>query len=81
MVLSHGLWQRAFGGDRNVLGKVYEVNGTTRTIIGVMPQGFDVHDEKVEAWLPLQLDPANPRSRGGHFVYAASGRPLLLPNG
>ncbi len=70
LVLSHGLWQRAFGGDRNVLGKVYEVNGTTRTIIGVMPQGFDVHDEKVEAWLPLQLDPANPRSRGGHFLYA-----------
>lgn len=34
-----------------------------------MPEGFDVHDEKVQVWLPLTLDPANPGNRGGHFLY------------
>ena len=34
-----------------------------------MPPGFDVHDQKVQVWLPLTLDPANPGNRGGHFLY------------
>jgi predicted permease len=34
-----------------------------------MPAGYDVHDQKVQVWLPLTLDPANPGGRGGHFLY------------
>ena len=34
-----------------------------------MPPGYDVHDQKVQVWLPLTLDPANPGNRGGHFLY------------
>jgi putative ABC transport system permease protein len=34
-----------------------------------MPPGYDVHDEKVQVWRPLTLDPANPGGRGGHFLY------------
>jgi putative ABC transport system permease protein len=34
-----------------------------------MPPGYDIHDEKVQVWLPLTLDPANPGGRGGHFLY------------
>ena len=34
-----------------------------------MPPGYDVHDSKVQVWLPLTLDPASPGNRGGHFLY------------
>jgi putative ABC transport system permease protein len=69
VVLSHELWQRAFGADRGVLGRQVQVDGVDRTVIGVMPAGFDVAEERVEAWVPLALDPANPGNRGGHYLY------------
>jgi predicted permease len=34
-----------------------------------MPPGYDVHDQRIQVWLPLTLDPANPGNRGGHFLY------------
>lgn len=70
VVLSYELWQRAFGGVDNVVGQAYEVDGVTRTVIGVMPPKFDVRDSNVEVWVPLQLDPVNPRPRSNHFLYA-----------
>ena len=69
VVLSHELWQRVFAGERNVLGQRIQVDGVDRTVIGVMPAGFDVAEERVEAWVPLALDPASPGNRGGHYLY------------
>jgi putative ABC transport system permease protein len=69
LVLSHELWQRAFGADRGVLGRRVQVDGVDRTVIGVMPAGFDVGEERVEAWAPLALDPANPGGRASHYLY------------
>jgi predicted permease len=40
VVISHPFWQRAFGGDPNVLGQVTTVNGTSATIVGVSAPGF-----------------------------------------
>lgn len=40
MVLSHGYWQRRFGGDPAVVGRVLTVEGRPRTVIGVMPGDF-----------------------------------------
>src|SRR5262245_58100033 len=36
-LLSHGLWQRLFGGRRDVLGQVLQLNGEPHTIVGVLP--------------------------------------------
>ena len=68
-VLSAELWQRAFGADPAALNRVVDVDGTPTRIVGIMPRGFDVHDQRVELWLPLTIDPANPGGRGGHFLY------------
>jgi putative ABC transport system permease protein len=76
-ILSWELWQRAFGGDGNVLGTTRQVDGVTTRIVGVMPRSFDVHDQRVELWLPLTIDPKQPGGRGGHFLYLV-GR--LKPN-
>ncbi|HEX6052572.1 MAG TPA: ABC transporter permease, partial [Gemmatimonadaceae bacterium] len=59
-VISHAYWQRRFGGDRGVIGRVVHVNRTPFTIIGVTPPGF--HGEVVgrmsDIWMPLTMQPA-----------------------
>ncbi len=68
-VLSYELWRRSFSGDEHVLGRVVPVDGVPTRIVGIMPPGFDVHDERVELWRPLTLDPANAGARARHFLY------------
>jgi predicted permease len=68
-ILSHELWQTSFAGDESVVGRTIPIDGATTRIVGIMPAEYDVHDQKVQVWLPLTLDPANPGNRGGHFLY------------
>ncbi len=67
--LSSEIWRSAFGGDESVLGRVVSIDGVPTRIVAVMPPGYDVHDQKIQVWLPLTIDPANPGNRGGHFLY------------
>ena len=39
-VLSHGLWQRAFGGDPNILGRIIDTNGIRREVVGILGPDF-----------------------------------------
>ena len=68
VVLSHELWQTAFGG-RPIVGDTIEVNGRRREVIGILPPGTDVMDNRTEIWLPLGLNPANRQNRGSHNLY------------
>ena len=67
-ILSHELWQTAFGG-RPIVGQKVEVDGRRIEIIGIMPPGADIMDNRTEIWMPLGLNPANRRNRGNHFLY------------
>ena len=40
VLISHGLWQRAFGGESGIIGKQIQVNSQATTVIGVMPPSF-----------------------------------------
>lgn len=60
VVLAHGLWQRAFGGDPGVVGRTVPVNGTDRRVVGIMPPGAEQPGPGTELWLPLVLDPRDP---------------------
>jgi predicted permease len=69
-ILSWELWQRSFGGDPAIVNKTVMLNSAPNRVVGIMPRGFDVHDQRVEIWQPLTINPANfPNSRGGHFLY------------
>ena len=68
-ILSSEIWETAFARDETVVGRVIPIDGIPTRIVGIMPPGFDVHDQKVQLWLPLTIDPANPGNRGGHFLY------------
>jgi putative ABC transport system permease protein len=57
VVLSYELWQRRFAGDRNVLGRVMQLNDIDYTIIGVMPHYYGLWGG--ELWVPVQLDLGN----------------------
>ena len=67
-ILSHELWQGAFGGQP-IVGKMVEVNSLRREVIGIMPPGADVMDMRPEIWLPLGLSPLNPGDRRAHRLY------------
>ena len=67
-ILSYELWQTAFGG-RNMIGQTVEVNGLAREVIGIMPPGADVMDNRTEMWFPLGLNPGVRTNRGSHFLY------------
>ena len=67
-VLAYDLWQGAFAGDPGIVGRTIAVNGQPRTVVGVMPRGFDIDDAGVQVWTPVQLDPANRQNRGSHFL-------------
>ena len=54
IVLSHGLWQRRFGGDPKVIGQPIAVDGQPFTVISVMPAAFN-YPAGAEAWTPLAL--------------------------
>jgi predicted permease len=56
VVLSDGLWQRQFGGDPAILGKVINLNAEPYEVIGVMPPGFRALFQRTgELWVPLAL--------------------------
>ena len=67
VVLSHGMWQRRFGGDPQILGRTITLNGEPSTVVGVMPADFYFPNRVTEFWRPLGINPAD-ASRGGHFL-------------
>jgi len=65
VVLTYGLWKRAFGGDANLLGRSITLNGKPRTVVGILPQEFRLSHEvipviggidKAEIFMPLPMD-------------------------
>jgi putative ABC transport system permease protein len=69
-ILSYELWQRSFGGRPDILDQAVTISNVSTRIVAVMPRGFDIHDQQVEIWTPLTIDPsAFPNLRGSHGFY------------
>ncbi len=63
-VISHGLWQRRFGGDAGLIGKTIKLNSKLYTVVGVMPPNFHFPSPQEELWTPLVFRPQDLASRG-----------------
>jgi putative ABC transport system permease protein len=60
-VLSYGLWQSAYGADREIVGRAIKLRGDSYTVVGVMPPGFHF-PEKSDLWVPIHSRYASFRS-------------------
>jgi predicted permease len=66
-VMSHGLWQRRFGGASDIVGRKISVNDEAYEVIGVMPQTFyfmPSHD--IDMWMPASFPPGLRRNFTWH---------------
>ena len=62
-VLGHGFWVREFGSDAGVIGRRVQLDASTYTVVGVLPQGFHYAGEplagtatEIDVWLPLAVN-------------------------
>jgi predicted permease len=58
VILTYGYWQRKFGSDRSVVGKMITVDGAPREIVGVMRQDFSFGGPNVALLFPIKFDRA-----------------------
>jgi putative ABC transport system permease protein len=84
VMLSHRLWARKFHSDPAIVGKAVHLGDNLRTVIGVMPIGFDFPrhadlaglmswaPEETEFWIPFQFTQAMVEQ--GNFNYLVLGR-------
>jgi putative ABC transport system permease protein len=66
-ILSHGIWQRRYGSDPNIVGKSIPLDGKPFTIVGVMPPGFNF-PEKAEVWEVAPFYLKGMTVRKAHFL-------------
>ena len=64
VILSYGLWQRAFGAEASLVGRTVELDGLSYTVVGVMPPDFRFPDSATEFWVPLTMAPPEPSRPG-----------------
>ena len=55
VILSHGLWQRRYGGERDIVGRDILLNGEKYTVVGVTPAGFQFFPSTIGLWVPAAL--------------------------
>jgi predicted permease len=68
VLISHGFWTRRLGGDAGVIGASLPLDGTTYTIVGVLPPGF-FFMAPGELWIPMRPDRFAAASRDRHNWY------------
>ena len=72
VVLSHRLWQKQFRGDSSIVGKRLILDSLQRTVIGVMPRGFELPQD-AEIWSPKIFDADDLTERKAAY-YSVFGR-------
>jgi putative ABC transport system permease protein len=74
VILSYELWQRRFGSDQSIVGRVIQLQGKPQTVIGVMPPGVRLYlktgslvNKPADFWWPFVLGP-EARSTQGRYL-------------
>src|SRR5687767_1457020 len=58
VILTDGYWQRRFGGDSRVIGRVVTIDARPHEVIGVMPRTFRFLNAEADIILPQRFEPA-----------------------
>ena len=90
VILGHGLWQRRFGSDPNIVGKTIALDGRSHTVVGIMPpkivfpgmtgllMGF-FFNRPADIWLPLALPAESLSNRSNHSLFAVARLKSNMP--
>lgn len=83
VILAGALWRRRYGGDPAILGRAITVDGTPRTVVGILADGFRLPSsapgqvvsmpDRAQIYTPIALDRAS-NEWGGPFNYAVVAR-------
>ena len=79
VILGHGLWQRRYGGDKNIVNRNIILDGTSWTVVGVMPPGLyptrpttagriDFDERGQDYWRPMSYMVHFAQLRGAHIL-------------
>jgi len=74
-LLGYGLWERRFGSDPHIVGRILKLDGVSYTIIGVLPPDFQF-PKQTELWTPVDFDPRRTsEALGGELKVIARLKP------
>ena len=80
VILGHGLWQRRFGADPQVVGKPLSLNGENFTVVGVMPARFQFPSRETQLWVPIAFNAEEATNRTNHYLeVVARMKPGITP--
>jgi len=68
VVLSYSLWQTAFGGDRDIVGKPVSLDNQPYTVIGVMPHDFRFPTRETLFWIPFRFVEEDYKDRDDNYL-------------
>jgi putative ABC transport system permease protein len=82
VLISYGVWQRRFAGDPRIVGRSIRVDDVSKTVVGVMPRGFEfflkngsLSGEKAQLWNPIVISPAWRTPQGRFLTSVARLKP------
>ncbi len=68
VILSHGLWRRALGGDPGAVGSTILLDDRPHRVVGVLPETFTFPGDDAELLRAMVLDPADLGDRSSHYL-------------
>lgn len=72
-VISYKLWRKRFNMDPSVLGRMFTLNGTARTLVGIMPPRFTKMG--TDLWMPIAPDRSDPEGKRRYFMLQGHLKP------
>jgi putative ABC transport system permease protein len=75
VLLGHAVWQRRFGADQGIVGRVVSLDSRSYTVAGVLPQGFRGLSGDAQLWMPVMtLDAQTVGAKWNHWLYLVARR-------
>jgi putative ABC transport system permease protein len=74
VILSHRFWLDHYAGDPRAVGSRVTLDGSPRTVVGIMPPSFDFPSRDTQVWLPTAVYPDNSFAAWTTFGYSLMAR-------
>jgi predicted permease len=74
VILSYGVWARRFGSDSGIIGRRITLNGTAKTVIGVLPPSFRLYTRDVDIWEPMIVEQLPKYQNRSNHILRVIGR-------